>query len=168
MGMMDWFRPRETRPATAAARVQPLRGLLTPERVALDLALRTRGALLGHAARLLSPEDPRLAAEIREALTDREALGSTALGRGFAVPHARVDALAQPLAAYLATAAPVPFDAPDGRGVAACFVLLVPRDADETHLEMVAGVAERFGDPRFANALRRCSTPDAVVALFDQ
>jgi PTS system nitrogen regulatory IIA component len=141
---------------------------VTPERVALGIAVCEGGEVLYQAARLLSREDPEAAPNVLDALTARETLGTTALGRGCAIPHARIDDLEHAVAAYLRTAGPVPFDAPDGRGVTDFFVLLVPHDANERHLEMLAAAAERFGDRHFVDALGRCTTPGDVVALFDR
>ena len=129
---------------------------------------RTGGEVLARAAALLAEGDEKLAAGIHAALMQRERLGSTALGLGCAVPHARVDALDRAMAACVRTAAPVPFDAPDGRGVSTFLVLLVPHDADETHLEMLAAAAERVADPKFRAALRDCSSAVEVVSLVDR
>lgn len=146
----------------------PLRGLLTPERVALGVAVGSREEVLSLSARLLAGSDEVAVRQVRHRLANREALGSTALGHGCAIPHARLDTLERPNAGFLRTLSPVPFGAPDGAGVSEFFVLLVPRHADENHLAMLAAVAERFGDSSFRTALRECVTADEVVALFDR
>jgi PTS system nitrogen regulatory IIA component len=167
MRLRDWFRPRPMPSPGPAAPGAALRGLVLPRRVALDAVAYTGHDALSIAAALLTESDPAAARAVLQALAERERLGSTALGHGCAVPHARIDALDRPAAAFVRTAAPVPFDAPDGRGVSLFLVLLVPGDADEFHLALLAAAAERFGDRRFVDGLRRAATPHDLVALFD-
>lgn len=167
MWLRDWFRARPTPQAADAAPDNPLRGLLDPRRVVLDAAVRTGHDTLSLAAALLTDSDAGATHTVLHALAERERLGSTGLGQGCAVPHARVEGLDRPAAAFVRTASPVAFDAPDGRKVTLFLVLLVPGDADESHLAMLAAIADRFADRRFRDALRRASTPHDVVALFD-
>lgn len=145
----------------------PLRGLLLPERVALGVPAESREGILAHAARLLAGGDEHALRQVNARLKNREALGSTALGHGCAIPHARLDTLAQPVAGFLRPRSPVPFDAPDGVDVSEFFVLLVPKQADETHLAILAAVAEKLADSRFRLALAACVTSPEVVALFE-
>lgn len=83
------------------------------------------------------------------------------------MPHARVPGLATPRAAFVRTAAPVAFDAPDGRGVSVFLALIVPGDADERHLELLAAVGERFADRRIMHGLKRARWPHEVLALLE-
>ena len=165
--MFPSFLPRRAG-SGAAPPAGALRGLLVAQRVALDVPVTTRSAALAHAARLLDGVAGLTFQDVLDALVAREALGTTALGSGCGIPHARMDALETPVAAFVRTAAPVPFDAPDGRGVRELFVLLVPHDADETHLEMLAAAVERFADSKFRQAVRECTAPCEIVALFDR
>ena len=61
---------------------------------------------------------------------------------------------------------PIPFDAPDGKPVSDLFVLLVPQHATETHLSLLAGVAEMFCDVSFREELRACVQADRIHAAF--
>jgi PTS system nitrogen regulatory IIA component len=145
----------------------PLRGLLSVERVALDVAATSRDQVIAACAALLGGKDEAAERQVRIRLTNREALGSTAMGHGCALPHARLDTLERPIAGFIRAASPVPFGAPDGVGTSHFFVLLVPRNADERHLAMLAAVAERFADPKLRHALATCATAADVVALFE-
>ncbi len=85
-------------------------------------------------------------AQVVESLNAREKLGSTGLGQGVALPHARIKNLPQAVAAFVRPKLPIPFDAPDAKPVWAMLVLLVPEHATEEHLQILAELAQMFGD----------------------
>ena len=99
-------------------------------------------------------------------LAEREKIGSTAVGCGIAIPHARVKYLLRPAAAFVRMKIPIPFDAPDGKPVSDLFVLLVPQHATETHLALLAGVAEMFCDMSFREELRAGAEADRIHVAF--
>src|SRR5450631_504492 len=82
--------------------------------------------------------------------------GSTALGAGFAIPHARINGIARPLTLFMRTRLPVAFDAPDGKPVSDLLAIMVPADgAKEDHLQLLALVARLFSArPRLPHATR--------------
>lgn len=102
-----------------------------------------------------------------QALAHREQIGSTALGAGIAVPHARVKDLDWIQLAYVRLAHPIDFGAPDGKPVSDVLVILVPKQATEEHLRILADTSEMFSDGRFRARLRRCKDRDEVKQLFD-
>ena len=97
---------------------------------------------------------PLDAQEVFEALMARERLGSTAVGDGVAIPHCRLDACTTPMAALVRLAEPVDFDAPDGKPVDLLFVLVVPGEAHEEHLQLLASAARALNEPAYRTALR--------------
>ncbi|MBS1198406.1 MAG: IIA-like nitrogen-regulatory protein PtsN [Proteobacteria bacterium] len=103
-----------------------------------------------------------------DSLFARERLGSTGLGQGIAIPHGRIKGLKQASALFLRLQQPIPFDAPDGRPVSLMFVLLVPEQATEEHLQILSEVAERFSDPVFRDALFAAPDAASVIALFER
>ncbi|MGB0129209.1 MAG: PTS sugar transporter subunit IIA [Rhodocyclaceae bacterium] len=100
------------------------------------------------------------------ALGHRERIGSTALGLGFAIPHARIQELEQIRIAYLRLKAPLAFEARDGKPVSDVLVVLVPKHASEEHLHILADATHMFSDPRFRERLQRCSDATAVWQEF--
>ena len=72
------------------------------------------------------------------------------------------------LGAFIRLAEPVPFDAPDGKPVSMLFVLLVPEQANEHHLQLLSELAQMFSDRAFREQL--LNAPDALAAhaLFAQ
>ncbi len=101
-------------------------------------------------------------------LREREKLGSTALGKGVAVPHCRVAGIAQPLACLLRTATAVDYDAPDGAPVSLFFALLVPEDAADEHLQLLAELARKLDDPVRIRRLSKASDAAQVVAALQK
>jgi PTS system nitrogen regulatory IIA component len=103
---------------------------------------------------------------VTAALAAREALGSTGLGQGVAVPHGQIKGLREAMVLYVRPAAPIAFDAPDGKPVSDIVALLVPKWANTTHLRLLADVAERFCDHEFREQLHACDDAHAVCRLF--
>jgi nitrogen PTS system EIIA component len=103
---------------------------------------------------------------VYEKLQERERLGSTGLGGGIALPHARMEGLENARGAFLNLAEPVAFDAVDGRPVDLVFGLLVPQSATEQHLQLLAALARLFHDKSFCDGLRKAEDPAAVLAHF--
>jgi nitrogen PTS system EIIA component len=108
------------------------------------------------------------AARVLEALMDREAAGSTGVGHGVAVPHARLPGLERIRGVFLRLEQPVEFDSVDDQPVDLVFALLAPRDAGQEHLRALARVSRllRHGDLR--EQLRQARTADAIHALLVQ
>jgi nitrogen PTS system EIIA component len=142
-------------------------GLLEPGSVSLDDDASSKKRVLEHAARHLADryEEPT-AEQIFERLLERERLGSTGLAGGIALPHARMPSLEIPRAAFLRLAQAVDFDALDGQPVDLVFALLVPEDANEEHLQLLASLAALFNQPELCARLREAETPAVVVGLL--
>ncbi len=92
--------------------------------------------------------------QVLDHLISREKLGSTGLGQGIAIPHCRVGDCAEPLGALLTLKEPIPFDAPDDLPVDLLFVLLVPEEANQQHLDILATIARLLSEAEFCARLR--------------
>jgi PTS system nitrogen regulatory IIA component len=103
-----------------------------------------------------------------DSLSAREKLGSTGLGQGIAIPHGRIKGLREAQGAFARLAAPIGFDAPDGKPVSQVFVLLVPEQATEQHLQLLSELAQMFSERQFRDALAAAGTPEAVHSVFAQ
>lgn len=140
--------------------------ILVPERVAVDVELTSKKAVLETLASMLASADPRLdAGEIFDSLVARERLGTTGLGAGIAIPHGRVSVDGAACGAFIRTSKPLGFDAVDNAPVDLFFALCVPRDATQAHLDLLAALAARFSDSAFVAELRRLDA-DHVYTLL--
>lgn len=99
------------------------------------------------------------AATVVEGIEEREKLGSTGFGRGVAIPHARIDDLERPVAAFFRLEHPVEFASADGMPVDCVFGLLSPSQAGATHLQALAAISRLMRDERMHERL--VSAPDA-------
>ncbi|MGE3333879.1 MAG: PTS sugar transporter subunit IIA [Rhodospirillaceae bacterium] len=100
------------------------------------------------------------------ALNDRERLGSTGVGHGVAIPHARLPVLARSFGMFVRVEPPVDYDAIDGEPVDLVFLLLTPADAGSVHLSSLAGISRRLRDPATVAALRAGQNAKELFAAF--
>jgi len=103
---------------------------------------------------------------IMEALLEREALGSTGLGSGVAIPQARVEGIARVTAGFVRLETPVAYGAVDDRPVDLLFALFAPPRDGAEHLRALAAVSRALRSPEMREQLRQARTTDAIRALF--
>lgn len=108
------------------------------------------------------------AGDVLDALSEREAAGSTGVGYGVAVPHARLEGLQRMRGVFVRLENPVEFESVDDQPVDLLFALFAPQSAGAEHLRALARVSRimRQGDLR--EQLRKARTADAVYALLVQ
>ena len=132
--------------------------------VGLDVPNKLRA--LEQAAVILERRHKVSHAPVLRALWRREQVGSTALGHGIAVPHARITGISEPIVVLICTKVPIVFGAPDHKPVSMLFVILVPEHAHEEHLQILATVSEMFSDKVFRDRLSAATEPAAIQRLF--
>ena len=142
--------------------------LLAPDRVVLDLRVPDKRRLIDELARRAAAAAEVPAEAIAEALAAREELGSTGMGAGIAIPHARLADAARPVGLFARLRPALDFDAIDGRKVDLVFLLLLPARAPGDHLDVLACVARRLRDAEVKAALRRVGDAEAAHALLTQ
>lgn len=140
--------------------------LITPDVISLDVSFTSKKRLFEHAADLLAHAHGLKPADIFTSLFERERLGSTALGHGIAIPHGRIRGLKDARGAFYRLKTPLEFDAPDNQPVSLCFILMVPQDANERHLQILGELAQLFGDDAMRSKLARAGSPAELLALF--
>ena len=140
--------------------------LLSRARVRTDAIVSGKKRLLERVATMLADgaggEGERA---IFDTLCGRERLGSTGLGHGVAIPHARSARALNAAGAFLRLAEPIDFGALDGEPVDLVFALVVPEHFAQQHLLLLAQLAEMFGDEAFRARLR--AAPDAAGMVID-
>jgi PTS system nitrogen regulatory IIA component len=140
--------------------------LLTPERVVADLDAGSKKRVFEQAAHIFEEQLALSSDLVFDKLFTRERLGSTGLGQGVAIPHARIAGLTEAVGAFIRLAAPIPFEAPDNRPVSLVFVLLVPEDANAAHLRLLSELAQMFSDRGFRERLAAAVDGAALHALL--
>jgi PTS system nitrogen regulatory IIA component len=101
-----------------------------------------------------------------DGLVEREAAGSTGVGEGVAIPHARLDGLDRVRAVVMRLDTPVAFDALDDKPVDLLVALFAPREANAQHLRALARVARMMRQPALRQALRQARSADALHVLL--
>lgn len=91
-----------------------------------------------------------------QALIEREKLGSTGLGHGVALPHARIPHLHAPMACFLKLDKPIDYEAPDQQPVDLIIGLFVPEEARDGHLQLLSQIAQLMSQEAVRTALRHC------------
>jgi PTS system nitrogen regulatory IIA component len=169
------FLARKVDPATGhgwpGGKKRPMRStiadLLVPKDILLDIIVASKGELIDEIGQRMEWVHGIARESVALSLSDREEIGSTALGQGVAIPHARVKGLDRIQVIYIRLKLPIFFDAPDGKPVSDIFVLLVPKQATEEHLNILAEASQMFCDRHFREQLHICKHPQEVKRLFD-
>jgi PTS system nitrogen regulatory IIA component len=133
------------------------RTTVTSKRQALNVAAEVAARLYGLKA-----------GEVLDALLAREEEGSTGVGGGVAVPHARLPGLDKVRGVFVRLESPVGFQAVDDQPVDLVFALLAPKGARTEHLRALARVARALRRPDLREQLRQARTQDALYALLVQ
>ena len=139
--------------------------LFDPHRVLLNADVGSKKRLIEALAKLFSDEESEQNA-IFEKLLERERLGSTGLGHAVALPHARIESLAQRRAALIRLAKAVDLDSPEGDSLKLVVALLVPQEATEEHLQLLAGIAAIFNEKLLRQKLSSAESPEVVLQLL--
>lgn len=140
--------------------------ILTAERISLADNAGSKKRILESAAVLLAKNTEQTEEQIFEKLLERERLGSTGLSGGVALPHARISGLNEPRAAFMRLANPVDFDAMDGQPIDLVVALIVPENANQAHLEILAQLAKLLGDENVTKALRQVEGASGILGLM--
>ena len=103
-----------------------------------------------------------------ESLMACESLGSTAIGQGVAIPHAKCDCVTKLVAAFGISRKGVDFDSLDGEPAYIFFLLVAPQDSAGPHLKALARISRLLKDKYFRDSLRACEDDKAVIKIISQ
>lgn len=142
--------------------------LITPEAVLGSLKSASKKRVLMDLAAVAAGTTGLDEGAIFAALQEREQLGPTGMGRGVAIPHARVPGLARITGAFARLAKPVDYESVDGQPVDLVFMLLAPIEAGADHLKALARVARVLRDPATCDKLRSTEDPSALFAILTE
>jgi nitrogen PTS system EIIA component len=139
-----------------------LKDFLSADQVVSDLRPAGKTAILRELSRRAAEALDLPADIISTALLKREALGSTGMGNGFAIPHAGIAGIAAPFGLLARLTEPIDFDAVDGAPVDLIFLLLQPEPSQGQPLNALACVARRLRDPAVLRTLRKAKDASAM------
>lgn len=133
-----------------------LNDILSAQQVAFSSEIPSKKQAFEKLGQLLACGHPDLKADdVFEHLISREKLGSTGVGYGVAIPHARMDQVTTPIAAILRLEHGVDFEAPDNQSVDLLCALVVPTTATNEHLQLLSHLARVFSNEDCRQDLRQ-------------
>ena len=140
--------------------------LLSAQRILLDTEISSKKKLLELIATTVAEQTGLEQSSIYNGLLDRERLGSTGLGEGFAVPHARSADLEQTIGCFFRLREPVNFEAPDNRPVDLVFSIIIPEEATEEHLMILSSLARIFSQAEICDAIRAAGSSEEIEQII--
>ena len=140
--------------------------ILTPERTFSGVQGGSKKRVLELIGKLVAQHTNLDPDAIYENLIAREKLGSTGFGNGIAIPHCRLEDCHQAIGALLQLDGKIDFDALDGQPVDLLFVLLVPQEATEQHLQILKMLAGKLDRADLRDALRAAPDADALYRVM--
>jgi len=142
--------------------------LLDRNAIALRVSAANKRQALALVAEIAARNLGLEAADVLDALAEREQAGSTGVGHGVAAPHARLEGLERMRGVFVRLEQPVEFESVDDQPVDLIFALFAPVDAGSEHLRALARVSRLLRQAELRQQLRQARTADAVHALLVQ
>ncbi|MFN3579441.1 MAG: PTS IIA-like nitrogen regulatory protein PtsN [Pseudomonas sp.] len=140
--------------------------ILTPQRTFAGVQGVSKKRVLELIGKLVAQHSHLDPETIYESLIAREKLGSTGFGNGIAIPHCRLDGCHKAVGALLQLQDKIDFDALDGEPVDLIFVLLVPLEATEQHLQILKMLASKLDQAELRSALREAPDAESLYRIM--
>jgi nitrogen PTS system EIIA component len=143
--------------------------ILPPEGIILNLkSCSSKRQVLKELANRAAGSVPIEPQRLLDALLERERLGTTGIGHGIAIPHARLDEIGHLVGLFARLDQPVDFEAVDDQPSDLIFLLLAPNSADADSLKALARISRVLRDPALQQRLRQEQDPKTVYRLLTQ
>ena len=140
--------------------------LLKPEAVKVITSASSKRRLMQDISDLADQTYDLSASVVLDALVAREALGPTGVGRGVALPHARLDGLEKVVGTFFLLEKPIDFESVDRQPVDIAFALFAPEDAGVEHLKALALVSRTLRDAAICTKLRANPDPATLYTIL--
>ncbi len=146
-----------------------LNDILVREACIVDMKARTKKEALRELSEVLAGSVKGLdAAGLLDMLLEREKLGTTAMGDGIAIPHARIEALDRLLASFGRSRQGVGFDSVDGKPTHLFFLLVAPGREGSAHLLTLARLSRLLSSPEFRSKLLDVESSDDLFRVLEE
>jgi nitrogen PTS system EIIA component len=143
--------------------------ILVKDAVILDLGVRTKREVLAEMAASLAKVEPQIAADrLLDVLMEREALQSTGIGEGVAIPHGKLPGLGRLVATFARSRAGIDFESIDGQPTHHFFLLVVPEHSGGQYLKALARISRFFRDPAFRQNLAKGEALEDVIRAIEE
>lgn len=143
--------------------------ILAKDAVILDLGVPTKREVLAEMAAGLAKVEPQIEAEeLLEVLLEREALQSTGIGEGVAIPHGKLGGLDRLVATFARSREGVDFESIDGQPTHHFFMLVVPEHSGGQYLKALARISRFFRDAAFRQALAEGESLEDLIRAIEE
>jgi PTS system nitrogen regulatory IIA component len=143
--------------------------ILVREASILDLTATAKDDLLAELAGALSAAESALDRDgLLTVLREREALQSTGIGEGVAIPHGKVKGLDRLVATFARSTGGVDFESIDGQPTQLFFLLVVPEQSGGQHLKALARISRFFRDASFRERLLGATDLDEIFRAIEE
>lgn len=155
-------------PLKAATHMQQvcIADMIDPARIDPECRITSKKRLMEHIAALLARHTDIDEQAAFRVLIERERLGSTGVGDGIALPHGRIAGIDDAVLALATLSEPLDYQAPDRQKVSIAVGLLVPENANETHLQILAHLAQLLSQAGLRQRLRQANTADEILSAL--
>jgi fructose-specific phosphotransferase system IIA component len=141
--------------------------ILTEDFVVVGLDVSTKEDAINALVDIIAKSDKvKNANKVREAVFEREKIMTTGVGKGFAVPHGKTDAVTDIVAAFAVTKKPIDYESLDGEPVRLIFLIVGRDNMVGPHIKLLSRVSKLMNDNNFREKLLNAKTPKEVVELF--
>jgi PTS system nitrogen regulatory IIA component len=143
--------------------------ILARDAVILDLGVQAKREVLAEMANALAKVEPQIEADrLLEVLLEREALQSTGIGEGVAIPHGKMVGLDRLVASFARSHEGVDFEAIDGQRTHHFFLLVVPEHSGGQYLKALARISRFFRDPTFRQRLSEVESLEDLIHAIEE
>ena len=139
---------------------------LDDSHVSVNDICKTKKSILEKISDLLSSPSGVSRDDIFKKLYEREKLGSTSIGKGVAIPHARIEDIEYPFLSIIILDEPVEFDNIDSLDVDIIVSIIVPEKNYNDHLELLACLSSKLDDPSVRKKLRQARNSSQIINNF--
>ena len=137
---------------------------LEDSHISINDESKTKKSILEKISDILSKPSGIKSSVIFNKLYEREKLGSTSIGKGVAIPHARIKDIEYPFVSIIILDEPVDFDNIDDLDVNIVVSIIVPEDNFDDHLELLSQLSEKLDNPEIRKALRKARNSKQIIS----
>jgi PTS system nitrogen regulatory IIA component len=143
--------------------------ILARDAVIANLGVRTKREVLAEMAAALAKVEPQITADrLLEVLLEREALQSTGIGEGVAIPHGKLAGLDRLVATFARSHEGIDFESIDGQPTHHFFLLVVPEHSGGQYLKALARISRFFRDAAFRQNLAEGETLEDLIRAIEE
>jgi fructose PTS system EIIBC or EIIC component len=141
--------------------------ILSSDVIAVDIDVADKEDAIKKIIELSAKSNKILDVEkVTRTINEREKLVSTGVGKGFAIPHGKTDAISDVVAAFIVTREPIDFDSIDGEPVRFIFLLIGKENLLNTHIKLLSRISRLMNKDEFREALLEAKTNEDVLKIF--